>query len=96
MGPQLNNAQANPPAVPATPDQRLQSSSPIPEQGPAKQLQKTAAPAQPVPVQPTRPNPVLDATGKPVAGTIQVAPNRVYDPATGRYYWTTPSVQPVR
>ena len=97
VGPQLHNPQDNkPPAIPSTPEQRPQSSSPIADQGPAKQLPKTPANSQTDPVQPIRPNRVLDATGKPVSGTIPVAPNRVYDPATGRYYWTTPSGQPVR
>jgi len=34
---------------------------------------------------------VLDAAGIPLQGYIQVAPNRVYDPARKRYYWTVPA-----
>ena len=71
------------PRVATDPGQRPQSSSPIPSEGPAKQLPaEQTAPARKTPAS------VLDSTGKPVSGMIQVAPNRVYDTATGRYHWT--------
>ena len=38
--------------------------------------------------QPTR---VLDrSTMQPIQGAIKVAPNRIWDPKTGQYHWTTP------
>ena len=84
VGPQLKQVQPTQvPKVATDPNQRPQSSSPIPSAGPAKQVpaEQTA---------PARKNPanVLDSAGKPVNGMIQVAPNRVYDPATGLYHWT--------
>jgi hypothetical protein len=84
VGPQLKQAQPAPaPKVATDPNQRPQSSSPIPSAGPAKQLPtEQAMPARKTPAN------VLDSTGKPVNGMIQVAPNRVYDPATGHYHWT--------
>jgi hypothetical protein len=84
VGPQLEQAQSmQVPKVATDPDQRPQSSSPIPSTGPAKQVSAEQA-------TPARKNPasVLDAAGKPLGGMIQVAPNRVYDPATGLYHWT--------
>ncbi|MEO6517973.1 MAG: hypothetical protein ABIO17_03130 [Pseudoxanthomonas sp.] len=35
--------------------------------------------------------PVLNASGMPVDGFLQVAPNRVYDPARKVYHWTVPT-----
>ncbi len=35
--------------------------------------------------------PVLNASGVPVEGYLQVAPNRVYDPARNLYHWTVPA-----
>jgi hypothetical protein len=92
VGPQLQKPQAMQPVkVPDSPGQRPQSSSPIPDAGPAKPV--AVEPARPA-SQPTRPprqpTQALDATGRPVRGLIQVSPSRAYDPATGRYYWTTP------
>jgi hypothetical protein len=83
-GPQLKQAQpAQVPKVATDPNQRPQSSSPIPSTGPAKEVPaEQTAPARKSPAS------VLDSAGKPVNGMIQVAPNRVYDPATGRYHWT--------
>jgi hypothetical protein len=84
VGPQLKQAQpVQVPKVATDPDQRPQSSSPIPSTGPAKQV-----PAEQTAAARKTPANVLDSTGKPVNGMIQVAPNRVYDPATGRYHWT--------
>lgn len=84
-GPQLEQAQSvQVPKVATDPSQRPRSSSPIPSTGPAEQLPaEQTAPA-------ARKNPasVLDSAGKPVNGMIQIAPNRVYDPATGLYHWT--------
>lgn len=83
--PQVNRPQV----IPANPDQRPQSTSPVPSEGPAKLL-----PVQP-PQVPTVPDPeplptrVFDASGRPLSGMLRVAPNRAFDPATGRYYRTT-------
>lgn len=83
-GPQLKQAQpAQVPKVATDPNQRPQSSSPIPSAGPAKQV-----PAEQTARARKTPANLLDSAGKPVNGMIQVAPNRVYDPATGRYHWT--------
>lgn len=85
VGPQLEQAQSvQVPKVAVDPGQRPQSSSPIPGAGPAKQVPKeqTAARAK------RRAENVLDSSGTPVNGMIQIAPNRVYDPATGLYHWT--------
>jgi hypothetical protein len=85
VGPQLKQAQpAQVPKVASDPSQRPQSSDPIPSTGPAKQVPAD----QTAPAQRKNPASVLDSAGKPVNGLIQVAPNRVYDPATGRYHWT--------
>ena len=85
VGPQLEQAQPMPiPRIATDPSQRPQSSNPIPGAGPAKQVpagQAAHAAGKP-------PASVLDATGKPVSGMVQIAPNRVYDPATGLYHWT--------
>jgi hypothetical protein len=84
VGPQLKQAQPmQVPKVATDPDQRPQSSSPIPSAGPAKQVPAEQA-------KPARKNPasVFDPAGKPLEGMIQIAPNRVYDPATGLYHWT--------
>jgi len=84
MGPQLKQAQpAQVPKVATDPNQRPPSSSPIRSAGPAKQVPaEQTAPSRKTPAN------VLDSAGKPVNGMIQVAPNRVYDPATGSYHWT--------
>lgn len=34
---------------------------------------------------------VLDAEGRPVRGMVKVAPNRVRNTTTGRYYWVSPA-----
>jgi hypothetical protein len=92
IGPQLSEPQAaKPPEVPSNLDQRPESSSPIPSTGPAKQAATDTTSSQFAPAKPKR---VLDARGKPIRDGIQVAPNRVYDPATKRYYPTTPPGQP--
>lgn len=84
VGPQLKQAQPTQvPKVATDPSQRPQSSSPIPSTGPAKQV-----PAEQTMPAREKPANVLDSAGKPVNGMIQIAPNRVYDPATGRYHWT--------
>lgn len=85
VGPQLKQAQ--PPQVPkvaSDPSQRPQSSDPIPSTGPAKQVPAE----QTAPALQKNPASVLDSAGKPVSGMVQIAPNRVYDPATGLYHWT--------
>lgn len=85
VGPQLKQAQpSQAPRVSADPAQRPQAPAAIPSTGPAKQV--PVGPATPATSKP--PASVLDASGKPRNGLIQVAPNRVMDPATGRYHWT--------
>ena len=87
MGPQLNNPQAmKPPAVPNNPNQRPQSSSPIPSAGPAKLLPTESAKPNPIRSRRANRRRRLDAAGKPVQGLIEVSPGHFYDPATGRYY----------
>lgn len=84
-GPQLRQAHPTQlPKIAADPGQRPQSANPIPSAGPAKQVPVE----QPAAAAKQRAASVLDSTGKPVDGLIQVAPNRVFDPATGLYHWT--------
>lgn len=90
VGPQLQQKQTPPPAVLSDPAQRQPAASPIPSTGPAKDA-PTGPDARTL--QQGRPASVLDASGKPVNGMIQVAPNRVYDPVSGRYHWTDTSGQ---
>lgn len=80
-----------PPVVASDPRQRPQDSAPIPETGPATKLPTQAPRRDPDPAASERP--LRDASGRPVGGMVRVAPNRVYDPASGRYYWTTPGGQ---
>lgn len=95
IGPQLNDPETKkPPEVPSNLDQRPESSSPIPSTGPAKQMPTESTKSRFGPTKPGQQKRVLDATGKPITDGIQVAPNRVYDPATKRYYPTTPPGQP--
>jgi hypothetical protein len=95
MGPRLNNTQATKSVeIPSDLNQRPQSSSPIPSTGPANEALAKPAGAAFDPATSNQRRRVLDAAGRPVEGTIRVAPNRVYDPATGRYYRTTPPGQP--
>jgi len=95
IGPQLNDPQTTkPPEIPSNLDQRPESSSPIPSTGPAKQMPTESTKSQFGPTGPAQSKRVLDATGKPIRNGIQVAPNRVYDPATKRYYPTKPAGQP--
>ena len=90
VGPQLQQKQASPPAVLSDPAQRQPTNSPIPSTGPAKDA-PTGPDARTL--QKGRPASVLDASGRPINGMIQVAPNRVYDPVSGRYHWTDTSGQ---
>ena len=80
------------PSLPSDPAQRPASAAPVPDKGPANALPLMKKPVQPLPAVPT-PAKVIDAQGKPVRGALQVAPDRIYNPATGRYHWTTPSGQ---
>jgi len=94
IGPQLNNPQAmKPPAVPNNPNQRPQSSSPIPSAGPAKLLPTEPAKPQSNPVPPIQPETTLDAAGKSVQGLIETSPGHFYDPATGRHYRKNPAAE---
>ena len=94
VGPRLNGARpGQAPTVPANPSQRPPSSDPIPSEGPSKPAAKTAI--KPVePVERSAPAQVLDDKGRLVPNAVQVSPNRAYDPATGRYFQTTPTPRP--
>lgn len=88
IGPKLDQAQpAQVPKVASDPNQRPQAPNAIPSTGPAREVPTGAA----APSTRKQPANLLDANGKPVNGMIQIAPNRVYDPATGRYRWTETS-----
>lgn len=90
IGPPLEQAQPTPALkVASDPNQRPQAPAAIPSTGPAREV-PTESKAPAARRQPTN---VLDANGKPVNGMIQIAPNRVYDPVTGRYHWTETSGQ---
>lgn len=85
--------QATPaPAVPSDPAQRPAAKAQVADKGPASVLPSLKKPVPPLPAAP-RPVAVIDSKGRPVHGTLQVAPNRIYDPASGRYHWTVPSGQ---
>ncbi len=90
VGPQLQQVPMQPQAIASDPSQRPLSASPVRSTGPAQGV-PTGADARTL--QKGRPASVLDASGKPVNGMIQVAPNRVYDPNSGRYHWTDTSGQ---
>lgn len=92
IGPQLDQAQATQaPKMASDPSQRPQAPAAIPSNGPAREVPagSTASDTR----KQKQPASVLDTNGNPVNGMIQVAPNRVYDPATGRYHWTETSGQ---
>lgn len=93
IGPQLKQEPATAaPQVPANPGQRPQSTSPISSTGPANETPAARPTRQQAPANPLGPVvQVIDPAGVPLNGYIQVAPNRVYDPVTNRYYWTTPA-----
>jgi hypothetical protein len=92
-GPQLNNPQTAPPAVPSNPNQRPPSSSPIPTAGPAKLLPTESPRPQSNPISPNQTEKTLDSA-EFVGGLIEIAPGHFYDPATGRYYRRTPAATP--
>lgn len=94
VGPRLNGTRPGQPStVPANPSQRPPSSDPIPSEGPSKPAARSAI--KPVePVVRSAPTQVLDDKGQLVPGAVQVSPNRAYDPATGRYFQTTPTPRP--
>lgn len=85
IGPPLKQAQpTSAPKVANDPGQRPQAPAAIPSTGPAREVPTESK----GPAARKQPANVVDANGKPVNGMIQIAPNRVYDPATGRYHWT--------
>lgn len=95
MGPALNQpTSAKRAEVTRSLDQRASSAAPISSTGPANETPANPAAPQADLARPTQPRRVLDAAGKPVEGAIQVSPDRVYDPQTGKYYQTTPRGQP--
>ncbi|MET0655257.1 MAG: hypothetical protein ABWY94_06775 [Pseudoxanthomonas sp.] len=91
VGPQLDQPQpVQSPSRVRDPELRPSTANAIPSTGPAQEVPTgPASPSQKL----KKPASVLDANGKPVDGLIQVAPNRVYDPATGKYRWTETSGQ---
>lgn len=81
--------------IPSGAGQRAQP-APIPQQGPAQPSPSplgNTAPSAAKPAQPAvrTPSKVYDRSGRLVPGAVQVAPNRVLDTRTGRYYNTLPS-----
>ena len=89
IGPQLKQAQTAP-TVPANIEQRAATAEPIKSTGPANEAKLEFKP--PVAVRSAKkPAVVIDALGQPVSGAVQVAPNRIYDPGSGRYYRTVPA-----
>ena len=83
--PQVNRPQV----IPANPGQRPRPTKPVPSEGPAKLLPGQPPQARTVPDPAPQPTRVFDASGRPLVGMLRVAPNRAFDPATGRYYQTT-------
>jgi hypothetical protein len=89
IGPQLKQAQAAP-TVPADIEQRAVTAEPIKSKGPADEAEPGFKP--PVAIGAAKkPVGVIDALGRPLSGAVQVAPNRIYDPGSGRYYHTVPA-----
>lgn len=89
IGPSL----IQPPATPVMPSdlgRRPAGSAPIRATGPALEplLQVPTPQAGPLKAVSSR---LLDPAGRPIPGVIRVAPNRVYDPGSGRYYRTVGS-----
>ena len=78
-----------PQVIPANPGQRPRPTSPVPSEGPAKLLPVPPPQVRTVPDPEPLPTRVFDASGRPLSGMLRVAPNRAFDPATGRYYRTT-------
>lgn len=52
---------------------------------PAKPAANAGGATPPAAAAPVR---VIDARGRPVTGAVQVRPNRIYDPSTGKYHDT--------
>lgn len=93
-GPQLRQPATLPPPpmpLPSDPSQRPSTVLPIPTQGPAQDRPGLPGPVSPLQdPDPNRPAQVVNRLGLPVRGALQVGPNRIFDPATGRYHWTRP------
>lgn len=92
-GPKLvqPSAALPPPAMFSDPSQRLPGTNPIPERGPAKEVLELPAVVKPLEdADANQAGPVVDRLGMPVRGALQVGPNRIFDPKTGRYHWTRP------
>ncbi|HST45698.1 MAG TPA: hypothetical protein VLK29_10810 [Luteimonas sp.] len=66
----------------------------VPSTGPAAASTIRPAVLRTEPTAPRTRQPVLDERGRPLTGTVPVAPDRVLDPATGRYYPVAPPVPP--
>lgn len=86
-----------PSSVATSPAARPQQERKIPAQGPAP-LQSPRIGIDPADGKPVKkpasvglPLPVYSPQGVPMPGMLQMEPGRVLDPATGRYYPTTPT-----
>lgn len=92
-GPALNRAPP-PASVRGHPQERQAVPGRVPASGPAGAV--TIKPAVPrvAPLEPQTRGRVLDANGRPLLGTVPAAPDRVLDPATGRYHRITPPPPP--
>jgi len=88
IGPRLAQPASITPQVRGDIGQRPELLPAMPERGPAQEgPQRLPATEQPVTRQP--PGPLLGPTGQPLPGAIRIAPNRIYDPLSQRYYWTS-------
>ena len=93
IGPVVSRVPAAP-SVNADMGQRPADSAPIRAAGPAQEpALKLQAPGDAAAQPRIAPEalPLLDAAGQPLPGLIRVAPNQIFDPGSGRYYWTVGS-----
>jgi hypothetical protein len=78
---------ATAPSLPSSPSQRAATA-------PIKATTGDKEPSQPASAKQAQAGDepqAVDANGRPVRGMVKVAPNRVRDTATGRYYWVSPA-----
>lgn len=88
IGPRLVQPASAIPQVRGDLGQRSDRLPRVPERGPAMQApQHVSGSESPSSQQPVAP--VTGPTGLPIAGAIRIAPNRIYHPASQRYYWTS-------
>lgn len=87
-GPSLNQPGPSQPAIPNNPSQRAESGATIQSAGPATQLNQLPQPVSGQTPVYGAPVDVMDARGRSINGAVQVGPNRVYVPSTGKYHNT--------